>query len=112
MKDLTPRDGANIPKRENLSPAEKRVADEIERLTKSEAAAFAVLAQAMAGTQAACEDSHDLLRDIKDVLVKVCEHFAIPLPASIKLAMEQKTYDPDELVSDEDDEDEEEDAPA
>ncbi len=103
MKDLTPREGANIPSREKLSPAEKKVMDEVERLTKSEAAAFAVLAQAQQATQVAVEDCADRLQAIMDMMVKIALHFSIPLPSAIARDMEAKVYDPDD-VSEEDDE--------
>ncbi len=109
MKDLTPRDGANIPNREKLSPAEKKVMEEVERLTKSESAAFAVFAQAQQGTQFAVEDCADRLQAIMDMMVKIALHFSIPLPAAIARDMEAKVYDPDDVSEGDDEEDEDDD---
>ena len=102
---LNPREGAGIPRREQISAQDKKLMEEVAELTKNEAAAFAVLAQAQAATAETSEESALLLRDIKDCLVKVMVHFSIPLPASIKAAMDADEYSPDDMDEGEDDED-------
>lgn len=109
-KDLTPRDGANVPKQEQLTKEQKELMKQVEDLTKSESAALAVLAQASLGTQAACEDMNDRLQEIVDLLVKAMTQFGVPLPAGIAKAIADKDYDPDFISPEgEDDEDEDED---
>lgn len=110
MKELSPRDGAHVPKAERLSADQKALMQQVEDLTKSESAALAVLAQASLGTQAATEDMADRLREIVDLLVKTLQHFHIPLPAALSKAIEENDYDPDFIEPEGDDpEDEDED---
>ncbi len=104
---LTPRDGQGIPKSEKISPEEKASMDEIEKMVKDERHALAVLATASMQTADMTGDAVDLLQDVKDILVKVCLHFQIGLPAGIEAAIKAGAYNPDELPEDEDDGDEE-----
>lgn len=109
-KDLSPRDGAHIPRQERMSEDQKALMQQVEDLTKSESAALAVLAQASLGTQAATEDMADRLREIVDLLVKAMLQFGVPLPAALQKAIDDKDYDPDSLDDEEDEDDEEEEA--
>lgn len=108
-KDLSPRDGAHIPKSEKLSDEQKELMRQVEDLTKSESAALAVLAQASMGTHAACEDMSERLQEIVDLLVKAMQQFGVPLPAALSKAIADKEYDPDYIPTDDEDEDDEED---
>ncbi len=110
-KDLSPRDGAHIPKQEHLSKDQKALMDQVAELTKSENTALSVLAQAAMGTQENTLDMADRLREIVDILVKAMQQFGVPLPAALTKAIVDKEYDPDSLddEEDEDDEDEEDD---
>ncbi len=106
-KDLSPRDGAHIPKQERMTDEQKALMQQVEDLTKSESAALAVLAQASLGTQAATEDMADRLREIVDILVKAMIQFQVPLPAALAKAIADKEYDPDSLDDEEDEEEDE-----
>ncbi len=108
-KDLSPRDGAHIPKQERLSDDQKALMKQVEDLTKSESAALAVLAQATLGTQAATEDMADRLREIVDLLVKAMQQFGVPLPAALQKAITDKDYDPDFIEPDDDEDDDDDD---
>lgn len=110
-KDLSPRDGAHIPRQERMTVEQKALMQQVEDLTKSESAALAVLAQASLGTQEATADMSDRLREIVDLLVKAMIQFGVPLPAALQKAIADKEYDPDDInpeepEGDEDDEDE------
>lgn len=106
-KDLSPRDGAHIPKQERMTDEQKALMQQVEDLTKSESAALAVLAQATLGTQAASEENADRLQEIVDILVKAMIQFGVPLPAALAKAIADKEYDPDSLDEDEDEEEDE-----
>jgi hypothetical protein len=106
---LTPRDGANIPSRENLSPDQKRLMEQVADLTKSENHAISVLVQAQEATLAAVEDCGDRLQTIIDLLVKALQNFGVPLPKSLEAAIIKGDYNPDELSEVGDDEEDEED---
>ena len=111
-KDLSPRDGAHIPRQERMTEEQRMLMQQVEDLTKSESAALAVLAQASLGTQAAVEDAADRLQEIVDLLVKAMKQFGVELPAAISKAMADKEYDPDYIEPEgpeggEDDEEEE-----
>ena len=105
-RDLTPRDDSHIPKREQMTPDQKRLMQQVEDLTKSESAALAVLAQAMMDTRENTEDMMDRLREIVDILTKAMIQFGVPLPAALQKAITEKDYDPDFIESDEDEDDE------
>jgi len=109
-KELSPRDGAHIPKSEKLSEEQKELMRQVEDLTKSESAALAVLAQASMGTHAACEDMSERLQEIVDLLVKAMQQFGVPLPAALSKAIADKEYDPDFIAPDDDEDDDEEDS--
>src|SRR4051812_34431749 len=102
---LTPRDDAHIPKSEKLHPVDKATMKEIEKLAADQSLAVATLAQGSAITAENSEEIVMLLTDLKDIMVKVCGHFSIPLPRSIQIAMEAKTYDPDAEDEGDDEED-------
>ena len=110
MKDLSPRDGANVPKRENMTAAEKAVMAEVEKLTQSETVAFAMLAKEQQLTRMATEDCADHLRDIKDMLVLTLKNFSVALPAALAKAIEDGDYDPNELPGPDEDEGEDDEA--
>ncbi len=105
-KDLTPRDGNKIPKRENVSAEEREVMDEIEKLSQDQAHAVAVLAKASAETAEHTDETAMLLSEVKDLLIKVMQHFSIPLPKAIAKEIADGIYDPDACEEDEDDDDE------
>ncbi len=107
MDELTPRD--NAPKRETLSDDQKAIMADIEHLTQDQAAAMAVLAQAQAQTAAACADMADTLDGILAILVKVSQQFAVPLPTGIISAIAEKSYDPDAVMGDDEEEGDEDD---
>lgn len=107
-QELLPRDGAHIPRREQVSPDEQAAIREIERLAGSEAQAMTVLAQSALRSADATEDGADLLEDIRDILIKVCQNFSIPLPKRIADALESGDLNPDK---EEDDDGDDEDKP-
>lgn len=104
MKDLPLLDGAPKRPNENLTPAQIREMEEINKMTQDADAGFAVMAQEMAAGAAASEGAEALLMDVKAILVNVCLHFSIPLPAPIKDAITAGEYDPNDYDVDEDDE--------
>ena len=102
--DLTPRDGAKMPpKPEALPNDQKAVMDEIEKLAGDQANATTAMASGALRSADANEESADVLNDIRDILVKVCDHFGVPLPARLVKAKENGEYDPDDLMDDEED---------
>lgn len=103
MPELTPRDGAKIPPRENLAAHEKAMMAEIEALTKSEAAALNAMATAAMRTADATEAMADTLEDLKAILVKVCIQAGFPLPARIEADIKSEDYDPDDMLDDDGD---------
>ena len=107
---LTPLPGAKLPP-SPLPPhgQDAELARQIEQLAKDETNTLAVLAHGIRATAEAGEVTVALLQDIRDILVKVCMHTAMPLPARIQTAIEQKEYDPDEPEDDDEEDDEDDD---
>jgi len=106
---LTPRDGAKIPKQEVLSKDQKALMDQVTELTKSENHAISVLVQAQEATLAAVEDCNDRLQTIVDLLVKAMNQFGVPLPKALDTAIAKGQYNPDEEPPEGDDEEDDED---
>lgn len=101
MPELIPRDGAQMPpKRERFSADERALYNEIEAMSRSEAAAINTLAAASLRTADAVEAMADILDDLKAIMVKIAMHTRMPLPEGIKRA----EYDPDEIIEDGDEE--------
>lgn len=111
--ELTPRDGARIPKAERLAPSEQAVMAQIEELSKSEASALNSLATSAMHTADMTSIMAETLEDIKDLLVKVCLNMRMELPKRIADAVAAGEYSPDDMPDgDDEDEDEQGDVPA
>lgn len=105
--ELTPRDGAKLPpKQERLPPDQKALMEEIDKMAKDEAAAMTVLANSALRGADAAEDAADLLEDLKAILVKVCQHTGMPLPKRIQESIASGEYNPDAEDEDGDEGDE------
>ena len=103
MKDL-PEKNKGIPKSENMPALDKETMAEIEKMAGDQSYALAVLAKGTADTADNTEDLADTLSDIKDCLVKVMQHFSVPLPKRIQAEITAGEYDPDEEPGEEEDE--------
>lgn len=107
--ELTPRDGAKLPPKNTPptpGPIDPAIMAEIESMSKAEANALNTLANASMQTAEMVSIMAETLEELKDILVKVCQHTHMPLPARIADAIALGEYNPDE-TGDEDEEDDE-----